>query len=105
MNTLEITIVYYTVTQFLLTGQQSMQDNFGQIGNDQQRVDQQLIDNEPYQMLDEELHQPDSVDKEHSFFTQNFIPLESATTLITLEFKIWQILLQDGCGCSDNCYK
>ena len=45
-----------------------MEDDFGHFGNDQLLLDgvnHQMIDEDPNQeILDEELHQPDTVDKE-----------------------------------------
>ena len=105
-----------------------MEDDFGQIGNDQQLfdgVDQQIIDEEPYEqldedpnqdILDEELHQPATVDNQQLVDT---LPLEATTTLTTpsllpsndiraedmADEAVCQKFLQEGCGCSENCYK
>ena len=70
-----------------------MEDEFCQIGNDQQLfdgVDQQIIDEEPYEqldedpnqdILDEELHQPATVDDEPNQQLVDNLPLEATTTL------------------------
>ena len=105
-----------------------MEDDFGQIGNDQQLfdgVDQQIIDEEPYEqlanqdILDEELHQPATVDDEPNQQLVDTLPLEATTTLTTpsllpsndiraedmADEAVRQKFLQEGCGCSENCYK
>ena len=97
-----------------------MEDDFGQIGNDQQLfdgVDQQIIDEEPYEQLDED----HILDEEHEPNQQlvDTLPLEATTTLTTpsllpsndiraedmADEAVCQKFLQEGCGCSENCYK
>ena len=95
-----------------------MEDDFGQIGNDQQLfdgVDQQIIDEEPYEQLDEDILDEELPQWMMSLIN-NLLILEATTTLTTpsllpsndirAEDMADEAVCQKfGCGCSENCYK